>query len=181
MITLKEDDADAVEEVLRKIYGCALPQANDKPWRFWFVLVAAADKYLEPALSDSAASRLMESAEAQTSADTIFDIIQEIKASMSHHESLLDFAERLRVNNLNQLLQNARYLGFLISDPKRMLAQLDELEARRDLSGEEYIICNECVKWHYFTPGVLPSRRVLCALCGTDKSLSCHTAYLPKK
>jgi hypothetical protein len=181
VITLKEDDADAVEEVLRRIYGCALPQANDKQWRFWFTLVAAADKYLEPALSDSAASRLMESAEAQTSADAIFDIIQEIKASMSHHESLLNFAERLRVTNLNQLLQNSRYRGFLISDPERMLAQLDELEVPRDLSEKEYFTCNQCVRWLFCTPGELTTRMAFCAGCHTKKNLSCHTAYLPKK
>ena len=52
LVALRDDDADAVEEVLCKIYGCFLPQANDKPWRFWFALVTVADKYLEPGLGD---------------------------------------------------------------------------------------------------------------------------------
>lgn len=46
LVILKEDDPEAVEEILRKIYGCTLPEAKKKPWRFWFNLTVAADKYL---------------------------------------------------------------------------------------------------------------------------------------
>jgi len=123
----------------------------------------------------------MESASRQSNTDTIFDIIQEIRASMSHHESLLNLAEQLRRKNLNSLLQNARYREFLICDPERMLAQLDELQTQRELSEKAYFVCNQCVNWLFHTPGEPVQRRVLCVMCRTDKGLSCRTAYLPKE
>ena len=106
--------------------------------------MTAADKYLEAELSDAASSNLMEAADMQSNSDTVLDIIQEIKVSMSHHESLQGYAEQLRVKNLKDLLQNARYRAFLTSDPKLMLAQLDELEVRRELSERASFTCGEC-------------------------------------
>ena len=144
MITLEDDDADAVEEVLRRLSVCVLPQAHDEPWLFRLTLVAAADKYLEPALSDSASSRLMEAAEMQSNSDTASDIIEQIKASMSHRESLPGLAEQLRVKNLKDLVQNTRYRESPTSDPELMLAQLDELEVRRELSERAYLTCGRC-------------------------------------
>jgi hypothetical protein len=153
MVTLEDDDADAVEEVLRHIYGCSLPHAREKPWGFWFALVTAADKYLEPVLSVAASSRLMEAAEMQRTADAIFDIIQAIKANMAHHESLLDFAELLRKKYLTALLKNDRYRELLLSDLHLMLAQLDELEVPRKLVEENEICMRRLRRLCHPTPG----------------------------
>jgi hypothetical protein len=180
LVVLKDDDPDAMEQVLRHLYGCALPAASAKEWTFWHLVVTAADKYLEPALSDSASSRLMEAAEMQNDSDTVFDIIQEIKASMSHHESLLGFAEQLRVKNLKDLLQNARYRAFLTSDPELMLAQLDELEVRRELSERAYFTCGQCEFRLFHTPGV-PHQGSCISCKSIHKTLYCRLAYLPKK
>jgi len=57
---LGEDDPDAVEQLLRYLYGCTLPDAGEKSWRFWFGLMITADKFLEPVLSEAASSRLRE-------------------------------------------------------------------------------------------------------------------------
>jgi hypothetical protein len=128
VITLEEDDADAVEAVLRKIYGCALPAASKREWRFWFTLIITADKYLEPGLSAKADQHFREVALGVSDADVVFDIVQTINADMSHVEPLLAFADVLRKKNLKKLLKNQRYRDLLVGDKILMLAQLDELE-----------------------------------------------------
>lgn len=128
MITLKEDNADAVEEVLRKIYGCTLPAANKREWRFWFTLIMTADKYLEPGLSAKANHHFRKVARGVGDADVVFDIVQAIKTEMSHVEPLLAFADVLRKKNLKKLLKNERYRDLLAGDKDLMLAQLDEIE-----------------------------------------------------
>ena len=55
-------NTNAVEQLLHHLYGCSLPHARERPWSFWSILVPAADKYLEPVLSDAASSRLKEAA-----------------------------------------------------------------------------------------------------------------------
>lgn len=144
MITLKGDDADAVEQLLRHLYGCSLPYACEKPWRFCFTLVTAVNKYLEPVLSDAASSRLMEAAEMQRSPDVVFDSIQDIKANTIHHEPLLDFAKRFRKQHLKGLSKNERCRAHLVSDPELLLAQLDELEVPRELVEKVCYVCDGC-------------------------------------
>ena len=142
--------------------------------------MTAADKYLEAELSESASSNLMEAADMQSNSDTVLDIIQEIKVSMSHHESLQGYAEQLRVKNLKDLLQNARYRAFLTSDPKLMLAQLDELEVRRELSERAYFTCGQCESRLFHTPGV-PHQESCISCKSVHKTLYCRLAYLPKR
>jgi hypothetical protein len=179
MITLEGDDADAVEEVLRHLYGCSLPNAREKPWRFWFTLVTTADKYLEPVLSDNASWRLMEAAEMQRDPDIVFDIIQDIKANLAHHESLLDFAELLRKKHLKALLKNERYRNLLVSDPERMLAQLDELEVPRKLDKKVCYICDACKDLVFQYPETKGRRT--CRGCRARDVCPGITAYLPSQ
>lgn len=100
------------------------------------------NEYLEPVLSDAASSRLMEAAEMQRSSDVVFDIIQDIKANTTHHESLLDFAKRFRKQHLKGLLKNERYRAHLVSDPELVLALLDELEVPWELVEKVCYVCD---------------------------------------
>lgn len=93
LVTLREDDLEAVEDNLRKIYGCILPEAEKKPWRFWFNLTAAADKYLEVDMSKEVKIRFMITARKEEDANAVFDIIQAIKTETSHLEDMVEFAE----------------------------------------------------------------------------------------
>jgi hypothetical protein len=157
VITLKEDDADAVEEVLRKIYGCTLPAANKKEWSFWFTLIITADKYLEPALSAKADQHFREVALGVSDADVVFDIIQAINADMSHVEPLLAFADVLRKKNLKKLLKNQRYRDLLVGVKILMLAQLDELEkeleAPKKATERHYSLCSAHASVVFKSPG----------------------------
>lgn len=90
---LKEDDADALEEVLRKIYGCTLQPADKRSWQYWCNLVITADKYLESESSKDAKVRFHEVALLQKDGDVIFDIINAIKNNMSHFDTAMAFAE----------------------------------------------------------------------------------------
>lgn len=179
LIVLKEDEPDAVEHVLRHLYGCTLPQDN-KPWRLWLALVAAADKYLEPELSSAAGERLMHKAQTLESlkyTNHVFDIIQELKANMAHHQSLLDFAEQLRKKHLEYLLKDKRYRELLVSDPALMLAQLDELEVPRKLAQKVYYVCNEHADSSF---RVLRDRySTRCIACFSKEVLPGRIAYLP--
>ena len=130
MITLKDDDTDAVEEVLRKLYGCTLLAASTKEWRFWFTLIITADMYLELGLSAKADQRFREVALGVSDVDVVFDIVQAIRTDMSHVEPLMTFADKLRNRNLKKLLKNERYRDLLAGDKDLMLAQLDELEEK---------------------------------------------------
>jgi hypothetical protein len=178
VITLKEDDADTVEEVLRKIYGCILPAARTEKWRFWFTLITTADKYLEPGLSAKADQNFREVALEISDADVVFDIIQAIKTDMSHVGPLLAFADVLRKKNLKKLLKNQRYRDHLVSDPELMLAQLDELAVPGELQEKAYYTCNSCADELFQTPGAPP--QTCCIMCDTAK-ISRRTAYLRKK
>lgn len=186
MITLEDDDADAVEEVLRKIYGCTLPAAKTKEWRFWFNLVTTADKYLEPDLSSKADQHLRDVALQVQDADVVFDIIQAIKSDMSHLPSLLAFAEVLRKNNLKNLLKNERYRNLLIGNKDLMLAQLDEhvesIEDRKELVEKEYFLCPNHEAEVFQTPKG-PMHSEFCSRCPSRNAFLRRvgrTAFLPK-
>lgn len=146
-ISLKDDEADAVEEVIRSIYGCTLGVSNTRPWKYWFDLVIIADKYLEPQPSKDAATNLRVSASIETDADVIVDVISAIKREMSHMDSLLEFADKLRKNNLAKLLRNERYRALLDGDKALMWSQFDELRDTNEdlgvtgLSEKEYFSC----------------------------------------
>lgn len=169
---LKEDNADAVEEVLRKIYGCTLPAANKRVWRFWFTLIITADKYLEPGLSAKADHHLREVALGVSDADVVFDIVQAIKTEMSHVEPLLAFADVLRKKNLKKLLKNERYRDLLVGNKDLMLAQLDEyeegLEVPKQGTKQQYLLCTTHAAQVFRPPEQSMGR---CSLCGPEYHL----------
>ena len=134
---------------------------------------------MESVLSDAASSRLMEAAEMQRSPDVVFDIVQDIKASMIHHESLLDFAERLRKKHLKGLLKNERYRDLFVSNPELMLAQLDELEVPRELVEKVCYVCADCKDSVFRHPG--QKRQHNCVTCHKTNVYPGQTAFLPSQ
>jgi hypothetical protein len=170
VITLRDDNADAVEEVLRKIYGCTLPAAHERGWRFWFALITTADKYLEPELSAKADESFRKIALGWSNVDVVFDIFQAIKADMSHSEPLLAFADVLRKKNLKKLLKHERYRDLLAGDTNLLFAQLDEIEEEledpEEVSRRQYSLCTTHAP-QVFSPPEPAMRK--CSLCPVEK------------
>jgi hypothetical protein len=170
VITLRDDNADAVEEVLRKIYGCTLPAAHERGWRFWFALITIADKYLEPELSAKSDENFRKIALGWSNVDVVFDIFQAIKAEMSHTEPLLAFADVLRKQNLKNLLKHDGYRELLAGDKDLLLAQLDEIEEGLEdpekANKRQYSLCSSHAPLVFSPPE--PAMRK-CSLCPVDK------------
>lgn len=141
MIELKDDNADAVEEVLRKIYGCKLPYTDDKSWRFWLDLVVTADKYLEERLSMRAEEILREIAQKTRNVDMLVDIIMAIEDDLSHCEPLLVFANVLRMERLLELHNNKRYRDSLFENRDLLELHFDELSKRMVAKKD---LCKDC-------------------------------------
>lgn len=147
VIELKEDDPDAMEEVLRHHYGCKFPVAATKPWRLWFDLVTTADKYLEPELSNKAESQLRKVAGSCEDTDTVLDIFQSIKSDMTHRESLSKFADALRKKNMSKLQKNPRYRDLLFDNRELFESHFnafDEIKLSQDMVLKSICMCS----WH---------------------------------
>ena len=180
LVVLKEDDPDAMEWLTRHLYGFPMPPAREHSWRFWFNLVVVADKYLAEVLISAAEMRLIESAEMQSSANDAWDIIQDIKTSLSHHQVLVKLQERLRKKHLKGLLKNERYRDHITSNRELMLAQLDELEVPSELSPKLYSVCRACEK-KVFRP-LTDSLTKNCVACTAPRGgVLGRVAYLPKE
>lgn len=129
VIKLEEDNPDAMEAVLRHIYGCPLPTVGKEPdWRFWLDLAITANKYLEPELTDK--SRLIFSNIVMKiqEADDIFNVMQMIWREAGHINCLLEVANQLRRMNIMELQKNERYRERLLSDREFMIAHLNDLD-----------------------------------------------------
>lgn len=133
-------------------------------------MISTADKYLEPGLSAKADQHFREVALGISDADVVFDIVQVIKADMSHVVPLLAFADVLRKKNLKKLLKNERYRDLLIGDKTLMLAQLDELEAGlevpQQVNKQSYSLCTSHAP-QVFKSSESPMKR--CSLCPVEK------------
>lgn len=156
-IELKDDDPTALTNVLRHIYK--LPLAPDPTgmaaWRVWHSLRTTADKYLEPRLSAAADSNFRASALATKDSNTIFDIMEIIKDEMAHEESLVEFAERLRKENIGKLLKNDRFRAQLDQSGKEaMWQQIDELIFAADLATKRYHLCFSHTKYVFQEPSL---------------------------
>jgi hypothetical protein len=105
-------------------------------------LRATADKYLEPILSEEADKLFRLYAYVDLSGDNLFDMIEAINHEFQHEESLLEFANTLRKNNLGVLLKNERFRSQLDSGGKEMLWQvLDDLVFAADLKKKCHHLC----------------------------------------
>lgn len=95
-IELKDDDPDAVEEVLQAIYGSEAPHVSDRSWRFWLTLIVTASKYIESELETTAQDNLREIAWDTDDMKMVMDIFMAIHEELNHLELMVTFAENLR-------------------------------------------------------------------------------------
>jgi hypothetical protein len=130
-------------------------------------LIITADKYLEPGLSAKADQHFREVALGVSDADVVFDIFRAIKTDMSHAEPLLAFVDVLRKKNLKKLLKIERYRDLLAGNKDFMLAQLDELEEKLEVSQtankRHFSVCTAHAAQVFKSPGVPVLKR--CPLC----------------
>lgn len=126
VIELKEDDPDAMKEVLRTIYGSPESHALSRPWRYWLNVTLTADKYFELGLGETAQKNLQKVSNARD-VDEVLDIIQAIQRELQHLSSMLTFASDLRKKNILGLHKNARYRDLLFKDRELVGSHFDEL------------------------------------------------------
>lgn len=181
MIELKDDNADATEQVLRHLYGFELPRHSERSWRFWLDLMITANKYLEPQLSTSAERKFRAVAEDSLDADAVLDVYQSIKSDLAHHDGLIEFAETLRKDNLLKLQKNKRYQGLLSDDPDLLASHfeiLDQLGLSQDMVQKRIHVCD----WH--SEQVLKTPDYGWAACCFNNCLYPHVSgrnvFLPK-
>ena len=124
-IELKEDNPDALEGVLRYIYGCETEECHQKSWQYWLELVATADKHLEPRLSEDAADRFEMSVLSLQKVDVeeICDILQSLQDT-EKYGLLESFAVDLTLRHL-YLLDDERFRA-LVYDCKQIMFKLVE-------------------------------------------------------
>lgn len=174
VIELKEDDPDALEEVLRKLYDCELPAAETKTWRFWLQLMVVADKYLEPELAVCTFFALQVVGKKAEDPDEILDMVQSIKEQVGREERYYLFAEGLRKRNLNKLLKNPRYRELVTQNKTLMLSLMDEVEAPRDLEERHYNLCMR----HKDRVFRFPETQLdACPWCSTDQTFRGNPSY----
>jgi len=126
-IELKEDDPDALEGVLRYIYGCEVDDWDPKPWRYWLDLVETADKYLEPKLSKTAAERFEISALSlqEMEVEAICEVLQTLQDT-ERYELFESFAIDLTVRHL-QLLDDEQFRAQVYSSKPVMCKLIERL------------------------------------------------------
>lgn len=178
MIKLEEDDPDALEAVLRHIYGADFLDSDPKPWRFWLDLAITADKYLVPQLSETALDVLRNTAFRIEDADTILDIIESIKSDMAHDEVALKLTEDLRKKKLWLLQRSARYRDSLFEDRDSMNAHFDafdEVVGQGGLEEQTIFMCDQ------HATQILRTARYSymgCCLCGHTNCVKSHRVFL---
>jgi hypothetical protein len=162
VIELKDDDPTALEHVLRYLYGLALPE-SDK-WRFWTNIYVTADKYLIPRLSAVASSKICSIAEACTSIDDIFDIMEVIRTDLRPNATLAKLSATLREKHLRKLLGNQRFRAQLDSRGKDAIwKQIDELTSKvfwADLTEKSYFLCEQHKAGIFQHPVPIPEQRI---------------------
>ena len=194
---MKDDDPDALRNVLRNIYQLPIERevAGKEQWRFLLDLHQTADKYLEPQLSRQANSAFCAAVEQNVDADTILDIVEAINNEMAHDQKFVAFGENLRKNNLGILLKNDRFRARLDSGGKGAIwQQLDELAFAADLEKKRYYLCSDHFHTVFCEPAPSTDEETAeehCAVCeaqvrhdgyyyGTPTRYEERTAWLPK-
>lgn len=194
---MKDDDPDALRNVLRNIYQLPIERevAGKAQWRFLLDLQQAADKYLEPQLSRQATSAFCAAAEQSADADTVLDIIEAITNEMAHDEEFVGFGENMRKDNLGILLSNDRFRARLDNGGKEAIwQQLDELAFAADLEKKRCYLCSDHLHTVFCEPAPSTDQETAkehCAVCeaqvrydgyyyGTPTRYEERTAWLPK-
>lgn len=132
-IELKEDNPQALEGVLRHIYGCKIDDHHQKTWQYWLDLSETADKYLEPRLSERATLhfRIKALTLQDSDVETICEILQALQ-DIGRYELLKSFAVDLTMRNLH-LLRDERFRAQVYSCKRIMLKLIDRLSFAADL------------------------------------------------
>jgi hypothetical protein len=100
------------------------------------------------------------------SADKVFDVIEAINEEFPHDESLLEFADGMRKDNLGKLLKNDRFRARLDNGGKKMLWQvLDDLIFAADLNKKWHHLCISCKDVVFRDVGVDGPRKAFCGVC----------------
>jgi hypothetical protein len=140
-IELKEDNADALEGVLRYIYGCKIEDRGQKTWQYWLDLFETADKYLEPELSleASIAFRMLALDLGKKDVEAICEILQ-ILQDTERYYFFKSFAVGLTMRHL-ELLDNKQFRAQVYSCKRVMFKMVERLSFAIDLEPVE-LLCD---------------------------------------
>jgi hypothetical protein len=139
---------------------------SEAGWRVWLNIRTTADKYLMPALSEAADQKFRQAALAKRTSDDIFDIIEIINNEFSHDGSLVDFANKLRKDNLANLLKNDRFRAQLESgDKKTMWKVLDDLAFAAELKEVHHHFCFAHEGALFAEPSAYTELEACCEIC----------------
>ena len=136
-IELQEDSPQAVEGVLRYIYGCKLEDHAQRTWQYWLDLFETADKYLEPSLSLQASVGFRMSAISleETDVEVICKILQ-ILQDTDRYDFFKSFAVGLTMRHLG-LLDNKQFRAQVYSCKRVMFKMAERLSFAVDLEPVE--------------------------------------------
>jgi hypothetical protein len=136
-IELKGDDPDALEGVLRNIYGFKAETYHDKPWEYWLALIETADKYLEPGLSKRAAIHFKAAALNLGEQDlgTVYDILDTLQ-DVDKYESSKGFVVELARKH-SKSLGDERFRAQLYSSTRIVFKLLERLSFATEMVPEE--------------------------------------------
>jgi hypothetical protein len=94
-IELKEDNSDAMERVLLKIYYQGIKPITTQlaqSWRYWLGVYVVADKHLEPKSIDQALSNIRTAIRTLDNVDEIFDLYEALDTEMTHYDVVAELA-----------------------------------------------------------------------------------------
>jgi hypothetical protein len=141
-----------------------LPLPESDQWRFWTNIYITADKYLIPRLSAVASGKICSIAEACTSVDEVFNIMEVIRADLSRNATLVKLSATLREKHLRKLLGNQRFRAQLDSRGKDALwKEIDRLTSRvfwADMTEKSYVLCEQHKANIFRDPVEVPEQRV---------------------
>jgi hypothetical protein len=125
--------------------------------------MAILDEHLIPRLSAVASSKICSIAEACTSIDDIFDIMEVIRTDLRPNATLAKLSATLREKHLRKLLGNQRFRAQLESRGTAAIwKQIDELTSKvfwADMAEKSYFLCEQH-KVAIFPPVPEPDQRV---------------------
>jgi hypothetical protein len=189
LITLEDDDPNAMDAVLRHIYKAPIgprhSQSNEKHWQFWLKVYITADKYLVPALSEQAYTEFYTYAKTAWDLDTVVQIIETLTIETSHNHKLVALATELRQVHFRQLLRSQQYRETLEEDKALLWEHVDQLLqlVRGDGAGEvEITVSPGVTRGLYITNngGTRDRVRISCASSLGDKGrLKLHEQAAP--
>lgn len=148
VVELKDDDADAVEAMLRHIYGLSyLPTTTDGKtlsWNFHLNVAMVGDKYRLADLEASAFQEFREMVLKQEDYAAIVTIIKELPKYDYASTEMQILVDRLIEKHFVGLMKQPAFRAIFEADKGLMWKYVDRLTFAYELKEEKMAICSRC-------------------------------------